>query len=690
MELKEKTFDELENIVSQAVKDAIDFVEQEISQERLKCMRYMEGHSDLGHEEGRSKVVSTKVRDTIRAVKPSILRVFMSTDKPVEFVPKGPDDVAIAEQATDFIHHEFQRLNGYKLLSDLIHDALVKKQGIAKVYYKTYPQAKIHTFTDLTAEELTLLVGEPGVEVLEQTTEMSDEMDAPQFSLKISRTEMKGEICMESVPSEEFFINREARSIEDAYVVCHRTEMRAGDVVAMGYDPEIVYQLDSYDSDTAITQEEVYQRQGYSDEGEDDNALDPSMMNVLITEAYMRVDVDGTGVPVLHKFICGGTSYKLMDYEPCDRVPLVKLEIDPEPYTFYGRSLAEILLDDQDASTSVLRGILDNVALTNSPRLGFVNGQVAIDDLLNNEIGGLIRMNQPGAVQDLSVPFVAGQTLSALTYLDKMVEAKSGVTQNIALNPDALQSTTKTAVSAAVEAAAGQVEVMCRNLAEGFKDLFKLLLEIAHKNFDEEKIMKLNGVFVPINPMVWDTSYDVSINVGLGTGREDERVAALQQALQLQMQVYAQYGAQNGLVSLTNIRNSLADILAINGVRNSDRYFAPINQEIEKQMLAQQQQQQQAMAQQQQDPNAAYLQAEQMKAQAKAGTDMAKIQLEAAKATAQDDRERDKMAQDLMVNAAKIAGQYGATVDVAAIKAEQDKIRTFAGVAQQGMNNGQQ
>ena len=129
MELKPKTDDELENIVSQAIKDAVDFVEQEISQERLKCMRYAEGHSDLGHEEGRSKVVSSKVRDTIRAVKPSILRVFMSTDKPVEFVPKGPEDVAIAEQATDFIHHEFQRLNGYKLLSDLIHDALIKKQG---------------------------------------------------------------------------------------------------------------------------------------------------------------------------------------------------------------------------------------------------------------------------------------------------------------------------------------------------------------------------------------------------------------------------------------------------------------------------------------------------------------------------------------------------------------------------------
>ena len=691
MELREKTFDEIESIVSSAIEDAVDFVETEISEIRIKNAEYMDGKTSLGHEEGRSRVVSSKVRDTIQSVKPSILRVFMSTDKPVEFVPKGPDDVAIAEQATDFIHHEFQRLNGYKILNDLIHDALVKKQGIAKAYYKTYPKAKIHMFTDLTADELTLLVNEPGVEVLEQSSEMNEEDDAPYFSVKIQRTETKGELCLESVPSEEFFISREAKDIDSAYVVAHRTEMRAGDVVEMGFDPEIVYDLDSFDSDTGVLQEEKTQRRGYNNNNDDDeNALDPAMKNVLITEAYMRLDVDGTGVPVLHKFVMGGTSYKLMDYEPCERVPLVKIEVDPEPHSFYGHSLAEKLCDDQDAATSVLRGILDNVALTNSPRIGFVNGQVAVEDLLNNEIGGLIRMNAPGQVQDMSVPFVAGQTLSALTYLDKMVEAKSGVSQNIALNPDALQSTTKSAVTAAVEAAAGQVEVMCRNIAEGFKDLFKLLLELTHKNFDEEKIMKLNGVFVPVDPTTFDLTYDVSINVGLGTGREDERVAALQQALQLQMQVYAQYGAQNGLVSLTNIRNSLADILAVNGVRNSDRYFAPINQEIEQQMLAQQQQQQQAMSQQQQDPNAAYLQAEQLKAQTKAGTDMAKLQLEAAKATAQDDRERDKMAQDLMVNAAKIAGQYGATVDVAAIKAEQDKMRTVAGIAQQGMNNGQQ
>ena len=691
MELEPKSREEIESIVQDAIQNAVDFVESEISEDRIKAQRYMDGEVDIGYEDGRSKVVATKVRDVVRAVKPSIMRVFLSTTKPVEFVPKGPEDVAMAEQATDFIHHEFQRLNGYRVLSDAIHDALVKKQGIIKSYYKRYPTAKIYTFTDLSEDELTLLTSDPDVQILEQEMEMRMEMDAmgmdieaPVFSVKISRTQMKGELCLESVPPEELFVNRDARTMDDAYIIAHRTDMRAGDLIQMGFDPEIVLNLDGLESGSEITEVEVFARQGYDEDFADESEQDPAMKNVTVTEAYMRMDVDGSGVPVLHKFLCGGTKYELLDFEPVDDIPLVKLEIDPEPHSFYGSSLAELIIEDQDASTAILRGILDNVALTNSPRLGFLEGSVNVDDLMNAEIGGLVRMRQPGAIQDLAVPFTAGQTLSALTYMDKMVEQKTGVTQNIALNPDALQSTTKAAVTASVEAAAGQVEVMVRNLADGVRDLFRLMLKLSHKNMDEERMMRMNGQFVPVDPRVWDVGMDINVNVGLGTGREDERVAALQQALQLQTQVYQQYGPMNGLVSLTNIRNTLTDMMAAAGVRNSDRYFAPINQEIEAQMLQMQQMQQQQLAQQQQDPNAAYLQAEQMKAQAKVSTDMAKLQLDAQKAMAEDDRERDRMAQDLLVDAAKIAGQYGTQVDIARVKAEQDRLRTVANIAQGG------
>jgi hypothetical protein len=412
------------------------------------------------------------------------------------------------------------------------------------------------------------------------------------------------------------------------------------------------------------------------------------MRNVAITEAYMRLDVDGTGVPVLHRFICGGSNYKMLDFERVDEVPFAVFEVDPEPHTMYGRSLAELIMDDQDASTAIIRGILDNVAMTNNPRIGIVDGAVNIDDVLNNEIGAIVRMRQAGAVQDLAVPFTAGQTLSALQYMDGLVEQKTGVSQNVALNPDAMQSTTAAGVQATVDAAAAQVEVMVRNLSEGMRRMFKLLLSLHVKNVDEEMLMRMNGQFVPVDPRVWNADMDVQINVGLGTGREQEKAAALQGILAVQQQVYQQYGPMNGLVSLTNIRNTLADVLAASGVRNAERYFAPITPEIEGQMMQMQQQQQMEQSQMAQmqmpDPNAAILQAEQIKAQAKMNTDMMKIQLDAQKAAAQDDRERDKMAQDLLVDAAKIYGQYGTNVDVARIKAEQDKLRTVANIAQGG------
>ena len=691
MQIEPKTEVEIQEIVRDAIQDAIDFVEQDISPERLKAARYMAGETDIGHEEGRSKVVATRVRDTIRSIKPSILRVFMSTTRPVEYVPKSQEDQPLAEQMTSFVHSEFERQDGFNILNEAIEDALVKKGGYIKAYYKRYPQSKIYTYTDLSDVELALLTDDDDVEILEQTTttsmsidELGIEIEVPSHDIKLSRTTEKGELCIEAIPPEELYVNREARSFQDAYIVCQKSEMRVGDVIAMGYDPDQVIALAGNDEGSTFTQVEKNYRQGFSSTDEDENVLDPSMQTVEITEAYMRIDAFGTGVPVLHKLICGGQDYELLDYMPCDEIPYAKLECDPEPHSFYGRSLAELICDDQDAATAVLRGILDNVALTNSPRLAFKEGSVNIDDLMTSEIGGLVRMreNAGTAIQDLSVPFVAGQTLSALTYMDKMVEQKTGVTQNVALNPDALQSTTKAAVTATVEAAAGQVEVVVRNLASGLKDLFGIILRTIHKNVDEEQMVRLNGIYTPVDPRVWDVDRDIAINVGLGTGREDEKQKALQSALALQMQIYQNYGPRNGLVSLTNIRNTLTDMLANTGVRNSDRYFAPINPEIEAQLLQLQQQMQASMASQKADPNAAFLQAEQMKAQAKVSTDLAKLNLEAQKAAAEDDRERDKMAQDLFIQGAKIAGQYGSQVDVASIKAEQEKLRTISNVAQ--------
>jgi hypothetical protein len=712
---KPLTEDEIETLVGTAVDDAIDFISDEIADQRIKSQRYFNGEVDIGVEEGRSSVVATKCRDTVRAVKPSIQRVFMTSDRPVEFVPQGPEDVASMEQASVYAAAKFRQSNGYQILRDVTHDALVKKTGFTKTYWADYDTPKVYTFDDLDDAQYQAVISAPGTDVLSESARPDEEMIAalqqqvaaaqqmaqqaaaagqqidpsqmpqmpdplPQLhDVRIMRRNPAGKLCIMTVPPEEFFVDEAARSDEDFYVIGHRTDMRAADVIAFGIDEDTVLELDSVTGDDMSEQEDE-ERRGYTvNRDATDSATDPAMKTVTITEAYMRVDVDGVGVPILHKFLLGGSKNKLLMYEPVDDHPFASWHVDPEPHTFFGRSLIEIIEQDQDAATAITRGILDNVQMTNNPRIEVVKNQVEIDDLLNNEIGGIVRVNAPGMLRDLAVPFVAGQTLPALQYVDQMVEMKTGVTRaSMGLDPDAMQSTTRAAVQATVQSAAGQIEVMVANLAyTGMRRLFRQILKLMAQHSTKAEMLRINGQYVSMDPRVWDTELDAAINVGLGTGREDQKTAMLGQALQMQMQAIQAYGPQNPLAGLPQVRNTLADLLSINGLTNVDRYFLPIAPP-----QPQQPGQQEAGGQPPQgDPAQAMVAAEQIKAQAKLQSDSQRMQLEFMKAQMQDDRERDRMVQDMEIAMAQIAGKYGIALDTARIKAEQ--AATTAGAQQQ-------
>jgi hypothetical protein len=680
-ELKAMTEDEVQDIAKNALQSAIAFVESEIADDRIKSQRYFEGETDIGQEDGRSKIVSTKVRDTIRAIKPSLMRVFLSSENPVEFVPTSQEDVQGAEQATKYAHWKFQQLNGYKLLNDAIHDALVKKTGVLKIWWEDNTEATIHSYSNVTEEEMMAIVNEADVTVIEHSTEMDmqvDEMgleaETAQHSLKVSHEKKKGELKIEGVPPEEFIVDRNAKSISDAFIVAHRTEMRVSDLVSMGYDYEEVSELSGLSSDDSYSDAEDFERKGYQQD-EEDTSADPSMKKVTVTEAYMKIDKEGTGVATMYRLLLAGGEDKLLECEPYGDVPFAVFEVDPEPHTFFGRSVADLIMNDQDSSTAMLRGMMDNVALTNSPRQGYVQGQVNVDDLMNNEIGGLVRLKSPQALVDIATPFVAGHVLTAMQYMDDAIEAKTGVTRaSIGLDPDALQNTSATAARLQAQQGSAQIEVMARNIAEGgMKRLFKLMLNLLVENSCEETMMRLHGQFQPIDPRVWNIDMDMTVNVGVGTGQEGERNAALGQALQLQMQIWSNYGTQNGLVTMTGIRNTLGDMLALQGVRNVDRYFNPMTPELEQQLI--QQQQQQAQENPQMTDGEALVQAEQYKADKKAEMDMLRAQIDAQKALAVDDRERDKLDQDLLIKAAEILGRYGQSIDTAKIKQAQAEPR---------------
>ena len=207
---KKLSDDEIQNTITSSVREAVDFVETEVAPDRIKAQKYFDGKSAVDFEDGRSRVVATKVRDTIRAIKPALMRVFLQSDKPVEFIPNTPQAVMGADQATNYAKYVFERNNGFRILSDVFHDALIKKVGVAKVYYDEVPSVEIDEYTDLSPEQVALIEEDEETEILERedtviAEAIIDEMGMevqPQIvysRLRVARTSVKGQIKIESI-----------------------------------------------------------------------------------------------------------------------------------------------------------------------------------------------------------------------------------------------------------------------------------------------------------------------------------------------------------------------------------------------------------------------------------------------------------------------------------------------------------
>ncbi len=687
MKLEKLSRDQIQNTLTAAVKDAVSFIEGEIVPERLKSQRYFEGRSDVTYEADRSKVVATKARDAVRAVKPALMRIFLQSGRPVEFAPRNPQTAAAADQATKYAQAIFDRNDGFSVLLDVIHDALVKKVGIVKAYYDETADVKIDNYSGLSADQWALVMSNPDVEVLEQTEETTvtigpmGPMEETRISGKVAMTSSRGEICFESIAPEDFFIDRAAKGIRRAYVCGHSTQGRIGDLVEMGFAFEDVIDF-AGTKDGGSDDEEQLERTGWDQADEDDGGHDPTMRPVVITEAYMRMDIEGTGVPRPYKFICAGEDYEVLEYELCDYQPFAVFEIDPEPHTFFGRSLVDIIVDDQDASTVLLRGLLDSITWLNNPRMEVVESQVNMDDVLNNEFGGVIRTKAPGNVREIVMGGAAASALPAMQYYDELIKGKTGIVgAGMGLDTEALASQTAAGVRMADQSTNAAAELMARTLAEGgMKQLWKTIVQLARQHPNPGEMIRVDGQFIPVDPQSWSTDMDLIVNVGIGTGRHEERAMALQQVIQMQLQAWGMGGPQNGLVTLTNIRNAVADAAMLGGLHNPDRYFQPMSPEREQMLM--QQAAQAAQGQQQNDPTKAFMQVEMAKVEQRAQADVQKAQISVEKAKADtaieiqrmqmdDDRERDKMAQDLILRAAELLGKHQVSVNTAAVQAQQ-------------------
>jgi hypothetical protein len=573
-----------------------------LSSERTNALDYYMGDmsKDMPAPAGRSSAVSTDVSDTVEGMLPSLIEIFTG-DEVVQFQPVGPEDEAAAEQETDYINHVFLQQNqGFLVLYSFIKDALLSKTGIVKVYWDEREIEERETYYDLDEASFAALVQNPDIEIVEHTErappahelfpgdykpgEDYDPEDKPPSThdVTVAITRKHAQAKVDPVPPEEFGISRNARSLEKCDYCFHDVARSEADLIAEGFDAKGIKSLPSYVASQTIeeqardTVDESTLRQGGGDASEHSSRL------IRVTEHYIRMDYEEDGKPALYRITTGGEEGEILtrDGEPCivreDMIPFAAMTPVIVTHRFFGRSIADLVMDIQRIKTAILRSLLDNAYLANNPRVEIAEAyatESTLDDLLVSRPGGIVRTKQPGGLQILQHPDIGANVYPLLQYQDATREWRTGVSrQGQGVDPNALQNQVATIANQMQTASQAKLKLIARIFAEtGIRDLFQLLHATIRKHGTKAEIVRLRNQWVQVDPRDWKTRNDMTINVGLGTGTKAEQLAHVMTIMGLQQQAMA--AGMTNLVGAPQLYNSAKQVVKLVGLPNPDEYF---------------------------------------------------------------------------------------------------------------------
>jgi len=629
-----------------------------VDRKRL-AMAYYEGHEPRPSGiKGRSEVVSTDVSDAVEWLIPNIIESL--SGKSVKFMPMSAQDEDQADLETDFTHFVFsEENNGFLNLYEAVKDALLTGVGVLKIFYDDAPERVVERYSGLSEPQLQALLADPMIEVTE--IERSETDGTAVTAARITR---QGRVMVEAVPAEEFRVNDDADSLDltNARFVAHTTRRTASDLLRAGYDPDVIADA----------------QQGYLDRTVGDEThsgldIDDSQKLIVVTEAFLSMDINGDGISELCKVTCIGESEidAILDIEEIVEIPFVAMSATPMPHQFLGLSVFERLKQVQDIKTAVLRSTLDSFYQSVNRIKVVQEGQVNIDDLLVNRPGGIIRAKGHNAVTELGGTFFGGEALQLLQYADVQKEARVGVSPDMAGQSNLVNNESAHGVERMMSAKEMLVNLMVRSIAEtGVRPAYKMIRDLMVRFQNGMVPYKFKGNWMNVDPSTWGERSRMMVTVGAGAGDSQKKLMALQALFQTQMQFKQM--PDNVMVDTKQLFNSLDDMVELADLGEAEKYFmnpdtqegqqfaqnkAQQDQQAQQQMMQQQEQQLQ-MQQQALQAQMQVAAAEQTKAQATLQNGQLKEQINAMKAQHNQELEQMKAALQAAKDSAKQAFDY--------------------------------
>lgn len=585
---KKVELDELKAIIAAEIRDSVGMpgTGSEVAEDRIRAMRMYFGRPFGNEQEGRSKVVITDVADTIHWIMPSLMRMF-DTDTLFEYEAQDPRDeqaVAHAEQATKFINTRFwDDQDGFLLLWDWFFTALLENTGIVKADWDESIEPVYHNHEGLTREEYETLVGDPTKEINvvrleERQIEHSIGGESKTLTVYDCTTieiRRSGCIKIKGVPPEDFLITKRASRCDNAtHFFGERKRMTASELIAAGFDPDVVKKLPAWD-DRILSLEKIERERRNSQMLSFASRTDEAMREHWISDVWIRVDQDGDGFAELRNvLVAGDNAAEILSNDYADFNPFCTLTPVPIPFRFVGQGISELVADLQIIRSTIFRQMLDNMYLTNNNRMKAVEGQVELEDLLHPMPGGVVRVRAPEALQEIPTQQLSRDSYLLFDKLDEIRMIRTGVQPGgIGAGADAKNlQPTATGSNSAIAAANARVELIGRLFAKsGLKRLGQVLYRMYRERDNKGAVIKMGEEYVPIDPSSWPETTKVTAHIGLGVGAAAERIAMLMSVITLQKEALTMGAAF--MVTPKHVYNATVELSKSMGYRGSDRFF---------------------------------------------------------------------------------------------------------------------
>ena len=518
-----------------------------------------------------SSLVSTDVTDTIEWALPSLIKVFTGGDEVVTVQGSSEEDDRNAEIMQQLLVYQLQRQNRFfPILYNWMKDALITGMGIIKCYwdrkedYQLLEQSmNMRAFQELTQQNVEI-----------QSVEGPDMFGIVRVQY-LSPYYVKNAPVIENILVSELLYSSDAKSLDEANFVAHKKK------VTMSYlrerEQQGIYanvdQITPKPKTGIMNDDQVEQVIGDNYQGTSQEA-DDARAEVTLYECYTKLDWNNDGV--LEDMIITIVDDVILRVEPnyMGRHPFFAISPTKDPHRIWvKRSYAELIGELQDLKVALTRQIVQNIALTNDPKMILAEDAINIDDYVKGR--AVIRKKANHPMQDVAMSMPVNQlspyTYQFLEYIESQKENRTGITRyNQGLDANTLNKTA-TGISQIMGASTQRLELIARMFAEtGVYELFRFMIGLNQKFIDQNTVIRLTNKELAISPDDLQGNFDLIVNAGISIASKESTQLMLQSMLTALMQVRA---AGIPIVTPDNVYNLFKKWIEAAGFKNYADYI---------------------------------------------------------------------------------------------------------------------